>query len=111
MVNGEPPINSVPNTQMTASSEQPGAEAYLGRVAYQHARSGATPRDKKTWQIYGSTKNWDSSKQSCATQPGGVGVLGTIQSDQENDRLVNQLRNENSPTDACWWIGLRRSGI
>ena len=108
VVNGEQPINTVSNDQMTASSEQPGAEAFLGRISYKHQRHSPTPRDKKTWQVYVQTKNWDSSKQSCGTQPGGVGVLGTIANDQENDRLVNQLRSQNTPADACWWIGLRR---
>ena len=48
---------------MTASSEQPGAEAYLGRVSYQHSRQ--LRADKKTWQIYKTEKDQTAAHDAC----------------------------------------------
>ena len=48
---------------MTASSEQPGAEAYLGRVSYQHSRQ--LRADKKTWQIYKAEKDQAAAHNAC----------------------------------------------
>ena len=110
LVNGEPPINTISDGQMTSSSQQPGNHAFRGRISYQHQRDSGILRDKKTWQPYSQSKTWEAGQQSCATQLGGVGVLGTISDEQENDRLINQLRNEDVPADACWWIGLHRTG-
>ena len=52
---------------MTASSEQPGAEAYLGRVSYQHSRQ--LRADKKTWQIYKTEKDQTAAHDACRQVP------------------------------------------
>ena len=81
------------DTSITASSQQPGAEAFHGRVSYEHSRDSRTD-EKKTWQTYTQSKSWDQAQAACGTQSGGVGVLGTIADENENDRIVNQLRKQ-----------------
>ena len=43
-----------------------------------------------------------------SVQSGGAGVLGTVVSANENDRLWNQVRNQDDSQNKCYWLGLKR---
>ena len=94
IVNGQPPINIVPASAMSASSEVPGNLASNGRVCYDTQnchQSSHNPTEKKTWQLSTSGRGWNNAHGACQAQGGGAGVLGTAVTESENDRLISQL--------------------
>ena len=81
VINGQPPLGHIPASAMTASSEVVGSEASNGRVCYDNANCNTSPHNpssKKTWQTSQSKKSYETSRNACATQSGGGGILGKI---------------------------------
>ena len=91
---------------MSASSQLPGKEAHNGRLHY-----GGTYRSlqdiQKVFNTYNNKKSFDSSKNGCMSAPGGVSVLATITSSNDQSAAQSSAQQYANGNE-CFWIGLRR---